>query len=254
MKLQIASDLHLEFYENNINLDEIIIPSAPFLILAGDIGNPFHVNYQNFLLQCNEKFEKTFLIMGNHECYNSSIEESKIQIENVVKNLPNIIFLYDSYYDILNIRILGTILWSKIHPTEEYIIKSSISDYIKIYQDKDKTKGNITPQIINCFHQKHVNWLTSEIEKGKMDNQKLIIVTHHLPYFSLIPTLYQFARNNSSFASDLSYLFQEPIVFWICGHVHYRKTKKINDIPVYINALGYPDENTRFDKKLVIEC
>ena len=40
LQIQIASDLHIEYYkEDDIDISKFIKPSAPILILAGDIGN-----------------------------------------------------------------------------------------------------------------------------------------------------------------------------------------------------------------------
>ena len=52
MLIQYISDIHLEFY----NLSKIIklIPSAPILCLAGDIGNPLLENYEIFLILRNQ--------------------------------------------------------------------------------------------------------------------------------------------------------------------------------------------------------
>jgi len=77
--IQYISDIHLEL----LHIEEIksrinkIIPVCPTLILAGDIGNPFHQGYKLFIQEMNNKFEKVFLVSGNHEYYGGkSIEET----------------------------------------------------------------------------------------------------------------------------------------------------------------------------------
>ena len=55
MNLQIASDLHLEFYDfnkyihNTAKFEEFLRPSAPILVLAGDIGYPKESIYKDFI-------------------------------------------------------------------------------------------------------------------------------------------------------------------------------------------------------------
>jgi predicted phosphodiesterase len=72
MKFIIASDLHLEFYKY-INLSDFFdissINESITLILAGDIGYPYHNNYETFLSECSKLFKHIILIAGNHEYY-----------------------------------------------------------------------------------------------------------------------------------------------------------------------------------------
>jgi ankyrin repeat protein len=66
--IQVASDIHLEFYQEGKDLSQLIIPSAPYLALLGDIGLPIkRQNYKQFLLDMSEKFEIVFVLAGNHE-------------------------------------------------------------------------------------------------------------------------------------------------------------------------------------------
>ena len=51
VKIQIASDLHIEYRSNIIpNPLDLITPSAEILILAGDIGSSYKYNQLNFLI------------------------------------------------------------------------------------------------------------------------------------------------------------------------------------------------------------
>jgi len=70
MRIQYISDLHLEYY-HNLKIPSIfrrIIESAGnILILAGDIGYPSEKHYTDFIQFISDKYEKIFLILGNHE-------------------------------------------------------------------------------------------------------------------------------------------------------------------------------------------
>jgi ankyrin repeat protein len=67
VSIQIASDLHLEFFHGAIDFSSIILPSAPVLALLGDIGIPLtHPSYERFLLCMADKFELVLVVAGNH--------------------------------------------------------------------------------------------------------------------------------------------------------------------------------------------
>jgi predicted phosphodiesterase len=60
------SDIHLEFLteKNIIKIQNSILSQPDFTcVLAGDIGNPFHISYINFLTNLSPKFKKIFRIL-----------------------------------------------------------------------------------------------------------------------------------------------------------------------------------------------
>jgi len=68
---QILSDLHLEVGPQYHTFS--IPASAPYLILAGDIGRLVdYEHHLSFLSTHIAAFEKVFLVLGNHEFYGLS--------------------------------------------------------------------------------------------------------------------------------------------------------------------------------------
>ena len=72
MKIQYASDLHLEFAENWRYLREHPLEKAgDILVLAGDIGYIGDENYSlhPFWSQVADQYEQVIVVPGNHEFY-----------------------------------------------------------------------------------------------------------------------------------------------------------------------------------------
>ena len=72
MKIQYASDLHLEFKENsNFLKHHPLIVAAEVLVLAGDIGYIGDDNYSRhpFWNWASENYRQVIVIPGNHEFY-----------------------------------------------------------------------------------------------------------------------------------------------------------------------------------------
>lgn len=87
-------------------------------------------------------------------------------------------------------------------------------------------------------------------------DRKLVVVTHHLPSFMLIPSKYVESPINHAFANDLeSYLSGEwspPMgqptpKYWIAGHSHGNRELEFNHWKLLLNACGCPDEHPGYD-------
>lgn len=249
--IKYISDIHLEFYDIS-KLSKIlhkINADTDICVLAGDIGNPFHSIYEQFLIGMNEKFKHVILIHGNHEYYQSAkqirknigktIEETIEKTESIVSKLENVHFLNNSYVDITSdeekYRFVGSTLWSKI------------SDPFNLINDSDMiTNYNI--DMINSMFDENVKFIEETIENS--ENMKVIVVTHHLPSLKLINPKYLnsvMSDLNQNFASDCDVLVRDPIVCWIYGHTHEAIDLEINGIPLLANPIGYPGENAVVD-------
>ena len=72
MKIQLVSDLHLEFSDYNIKNES----NADVLILGGDImvaskvhkpESEYGIRFRDFLKRCSFQFPHVIYVMGNHE-------------------------------------------------------------------------------------------------------------------------------------------------------------------------------------------
>jgi predicted MPP superfamily phosphohydrolase len=237
--IQYISDIHLEY----LHIEEVksiirkITPVAPILTLAGDLGNPFASNahYQLFIKEMSNKFEKIFIITGNHEYYGGhTIEDVDMKIQEIVKGFPNITFLHNTYEDYMGIRWIGTTLWSQLdNPTK------NIND---MYRIKD---FNVVRY--NALHSKAVESLKNMLEEASIP---CIVMTHHMPSYSLIEAMYWDNNYNMWFASHMDNIveqYKEKIKCWIYGHTHMANTSMMNNVMMLCNPIGYKGENPKKD-------
>jgi predicted phosphodiesterase len=278
MKIQYISDIHLEFYKphkvakrilKNINPNE----DVKICILSGDIGYPFQPVYEEFLIFMNSKFEHVFLITGNHEYYQfgknkgKTMKEINDKIQEIIEvnKLNNVHFLNNSTYDLIyedngidnggnghdgnnnkTYRFIGTTLWSKL-----FLPQYMINDKINIAEHDFES--------CNKWHQDNVTFLKTEIDKCNLDDNKIIpiVITHHLPSYSLIDEKYKDTYRsyyNQSYASNCDDLMKNSnIKCWFYGHTHTGSVQTINDVICAANPIGYPDENKNIDFNKVID-
>ncbi|HEX7499549.1 MAG TPA: metallophosphoesterase, partial [Polyangia bacterium] len=108
MKIQLASDLHLEYLERGFPGVRLIepAPGAEVLVLAGDIHNGTKA------LEVFADWPVPILyIAGNHEFYDQSWERTRVDLKRVSRG-SHITFLDGDCLEQGGVRFLGTTLWT----------------------------------------------------------------------------------------------------------------------------------------------
>lgn len=260
INIQFTSDIHLEYYNDNINYKTWLEPCAPYLAILGDLGYPSMNNFKKFFDQVSKLYKKVLYVSGNHcyyQCKNRQIqtlEDVDINIKAICDSYSNVYFLDNKEHFITDdIVILGTTLWSYIPAHKEEVLRYYINDYVYIYTTIDNVMMKITPTNTINAHIDNVIWLSKKLEEYK--DKKIIILSHHLPSFKLIHKDYEGNEMNSAFATDLDYLMikYDNIKYWLCGHTHKNVYAKINQCECMTNPSGYKsDHNMEYNKKKVI--
>ncbi len=222
MKIRLLSDLHIEQRPVPIlNFKK----QADVCILAGDIGNPNHENYELLLNMLSLTHDKVFVITGNHEYYNNTLD-----IDDHIKLLceDNVHFLQMDSIIYKNVKFMGCTLWS--NPDRTLSKYMNDFNYIKDF--------NI--DIYIDTHLKHKKWIKSEL----ISDIKTCVITHHLPLTCLIDEKYKDNPLNSFFASDVD-IFNADYVCY--GHTHQENHMKIQNTLFYCNPRGYEHENNIYN-------
>ena len=240
-RFQYISDLHLEMRRKIPNIPVI----ANQMILAGDIGNPFHDSYEEFLTLCSNNYKFTFVVSGNHEYWNDhGIDATNEKIEEITSKLGNVYYMNKRKIETENVCILGCTLWSKL----SYIPPETrkVGDDINIFDSKGIILG---PDGLDMLHKKDVRWLTKTLESCKKDT---IVISHHLPTYDLLHRKYNNERNLqylNRYYTNLEHLIKHPVKVWIGGHSHCSMKINIGNTFLGINAYGYPNQYEKFYSK-----
>lgn len=230
-KIQIFSDLHLEFPSSAYESYDIQ-PTAPYLALLGDIGNTKDDGLFAFIRAQLTQFQIVFFLLGNHEPYNSDWDQSKARIQAFTAELSkeqntglgDFIFLDQTRYDIDDeTTILGCTLYSNVLPEQLDNVSFGLQDF---YNIKDWTVADH-----NEAHKRDLAWLNgqvTQISKNEPNKKNIFIFTHHSPHYGGRAT--DPRHNNdkrpitSGFATDLKKeicMADQKVTTWVFGHTHY---------------------------------
>jgi predicted phosphohydrolase len=264
VRIQIASDLHLEFYENTPQkqdfFETLVTPpvekdSVDILILAGDIGYPEDKITEKFLGWCCGLWKKVVWIYGNHEYYNGSKNHYSMQVKEECGAVhaafhKNLEFLQDEKIEIGdNLILAGCTFWTNLSSADKKLVQNSMNDFSQIWQGADE---RFSPDLWNELHWSSRAYLEDMLEGAANTRKKVIVVTHHLPSYRMILPQYQGHPANCGFAAKADTLLDHPCVAaWICGHSHGQHTVG----KCHLNARGYKGEtsNTTYNPAYIIE-
>lgn len=256
MKIQIASDIHLEFPQNRKWLSENpLVPQAELLILAGDTVPYVYANWaEDFYDNINRNFDQVFSIFGNHEFYRGEINSA---YPNYQENITeNIIQLNNKSILFQDIRLIFSTLWTDVPLKLRPEVQELMNDY-RLIKKRTLFKELVNIQVEDMvnYYQQSLDFLVSEIEK--YHNQKTVVVTHHVPVYELLPARFMESALKYSYGNDLSDLIinNPQICLWIYGHCHTFDQRKIGETTLIRNPLGYVSKKQQhdFDREKIIE-
>lgn len=252
MKIQYASDLHLEFKENASYLKHNpLAVVGDILILAGDIGYLGDQNYSRHLFWdwASENFKQVIVAMGNHEFYKyfdiaTLYNGYKLQIRR------NVAAYYNAVIPIGDIDIVVSTLWASIPLKEAAYTEQVISDFKRIM-----CKGEIlTFADFNNEHRRCLDFIKSAVSESQARHK--IVVSHHVPSFKMIGPKFKYSKANGAFTAELEdFIRASDIEFWIYGHSHYNIDVQIGNTLCLSNQLGYVfhEEHNTFRKDAMID-
>ena len=241
MKIQVVSDLHLEFGAIDLQAHD-----RDLLVLAGDTNMgrdalPF--------LEEQLELSPVIYVMGNHEYYDHSIEEINDYWINL--NKPDLHVLENRSVTIDGVDFFGCVLWTDMEDGDGYAIRQSrnkMNDYALIRKNGKRLDPKDTMEI----HKQSVAWLDEAMAQST--NPK-IVITHHMPSAKSTTPGYKGSDINGAYYSELDWLIlKHQPNYWLHGHTHSSCEYEIEATRVLCNPRGYYPKhlNQEFDPQLLI--
>lgn len=238
MKIQIKSDIHLEFKNFEITNEN----DSDVLILAGDIlpsKDAHHGRYSKFLAKCSSLFTHVIYVAGNHEHYYSDINESIESLRTVCSGLGNVHYLENDVIIIDDIKFIGCTLWTNLNNDNQKAHRSAtmgMLDYRVITKD-----GSVLTTVDTY---KIFNESLAFIKAESSSHDKVIVVSHNAPSFGSLDPQYAGDPLNHAFISNLDdFIMSLPsIKMWCHGHVHTAFDYMIGNTRIVCNPRGYQSE------------
>jgi 3',5'-cyclic AMP phosphodiesterase CpdA len=251
IKLQYASDLHLEFPANKEYLKQHPLqPNADVLVLAGDIV-PFAMmdKHPNFFNYVSDHFEATYWLPGNHEYYHFDIAEKSGVLHEKIRS--NVFLVNNTSVVHENAKLIFSTLWSHISAGYQWQIERSLNDFHLI-----KHKGyRFSAEQYNQLHAESLAFIQNELKT--VQEEKIAVFTHHCPTFLNYPEQYKGDVLNEAFAVELFDMIETSnIDYWAYGHHHSNIPEfSIGNTRLITNQLGYVQRNEHrlFETNKVIE-
>ncbi len=234
MKIQLASDLHLDMLGAAKNTWTIIRPEpdADLLVLAGDIDTA-----ANALTRFKDWPVPILYTPGNHEFYDH--DWPTVRAELLAQSKRSRIHVLDNRrLDIGRVKFLGCTLWTDFalpgRTQEEWMRKARtmMNDFHLI----GNLTGTFMPADASTDHQHSKAWLSRELLEPH--DGPTVVITHHAPHPNSIHPKYADDPLNAAFASDLTPLLMHADL-WLHGHVHDSFDYDHEGCRVVANPAGY---------------
>ena len=251
MRIQFASDLHLELRPKT-TFRELIEPSvAPVLALLGDIAPLDSPNLRPFMEWCSERWDTVLWIPGKLEL---GVQPHKIPdldgavdvMRRLVEPFWNITVLdHEGMVSDDGVYIFGLPFW-KFPRDDAHVWHPEKYTYVPA------EPSPMDPRYMAKLHNADILWLESKVRSV---NEPILILSHFGPTTWLQEEGFIGDPDRSITFPEMELLLKTPVIGWLCGNTHQsiQTTKEWSDTTgskgtlfLATNPKGRPFENLEY--------
>lgn len=224
MKAVAVSDLHLDFFQSQYEIDAFLeslkLPEVELLIIAGDLCEAGCRAFLPSLRKISSLFRDTIYVHGNHEYWGSSFSPQRL----VPTDIVNIHELINGELRIDGIHFIGGTMW---YP------RTVAAEIHSILWNDFKYIGGLR------------EWVWNESDKfrellGATATEASVIVTHMLPSFISVPKQFRGSPTNCFYVSECLDIIEAFMPrMWIHGHTHESWDYNLGKTRIFCNPYGY---------------
>ena len=252
MRIQFASDLHLEFADNWRYLRQHPLEKVgDVLVLAGDIGYLGDDNYSThpFWDIVADQYQQVLVVPWTHD-FDKFYDLAFLPDGKILNIRPKVNVYNNAVVTLKGVDIILSTLWAHIPLQDAFATETGVTDFHRILY-----KGEpLTFKQFNREHRHCMDFLQEACVTAKAT--KRVIVTHHVPSFQLSSPDFEGSRINGAFVSNEdTFIKQCDAEYWIYGHSHRNIDKLIGKTKCVSNQLGYvfSREHRTFDPGRYLE-
>jgi hypothetical protein len=239
----LISDLHVESWGQ---FDWSGQPTSPYCIVVGDVSRDRDL-LASALENLGECYAGVFYIDGNdeHRYHLDNLGESYKELNQVIKKIPNVIYMQDNVVIVNDVAILATNGWWT------YDFDSSI-DYDQTqqwYKEYTQSNQNVADSIAGIAYN-DAAYLINSVKKLQTHKEvsKIVLVSHTVPSPNLVnhdmdlAGTYRFnCVGNPMLAKALDEDTENKIKTWCFGHYHKPVDQFVHNVRYVSNPRGRGD-------------
>jgi Icc-related predicted phosphoesterase len=233
MKIQIASDLHLEFLEHRFpHYRAVERTDADVLVIAGDIHR------QGLAVSAFRDWGTPVIyVHGNHEPYGAHYDETVSGLRAACAG-TDVRYLECDAYAWKGVRFLGCCLWTDYQLVPEQAAPAMNEAEMRLNDHRliRTNEGPFSARDAAWNHARSRAWLETELDQPF--DGATVVVTHHAPHANSIHSRFAGSLLNAAFVSNLTPLIRKADL-WIHGHVHDSFDYQVDGTRVIANPRGY---------------
>jgi hypothetical protein len=252
MRLQYASDLHLERWPKT-TYEEVLKPAAaPVLVLLGDICPLDSSHLQPFFEWCSEKWKTVIWIPGDLEVWYSGfarVGDAVAAMKKHVSPFRNVHVLYcEAMGSDDGAILLGCPLWRR--PRDEVMLHVTG----KIWAKSDPCPCPVDNGVFLYEYNKCRRWLQSYLSGCQ---KPVVVLGCYAPLPWLTEEEWIQEKTSSTNSPEMEILLRPPLVAWLYGHCHVPNTENYswtgatghtNTVLLTSNPSGYPSKDKNKNK------